>query len=58
MKYYVASKRKGISYTRQNKGRLIGLDKTGVGDGLLRHVVEEKIGGSVEVTGRRGRRSK
>jgi len=47
------SRRKGISYTRQNKGRLSGLDTNCVRDCLLKHVVEEKIEGRVEVTGRR-----
>lgn len=52
MKYYVESRRKGISYMLYNKRRLTGLVRLYVGTALQKHVIEEKIEGM----GRRGRR--
>jgi hypothetical protein len=56
MKYYIASRRKGVSYVNKKNANWIGhiLRRNCV----LKHVIEGKSEGKVEVLGRRGRRRK
>ena len=56
-KYFVESRKKGIPYVKQKEGRLIGL-VISCRNCLLKHFIEEKIQGKVEVMGRWGGRRK
>jgi hypothetical protein len=52
--YYVESRRKGLSYTEKIRnanwiGHILRRNC------LLKHIIEEKIVGRIEVTGKRGR---
>ena len=58
MKYYKESKRRGITYKECKEGKLTGLVTSSVGTDLLKHGIEGKIEGGMDVTGRRGRRRK
>jgi len=50
-KYFVESGKKGISYVKQKEGRLTGL-VISCRNCLLKHFIEEKIQGKIEVMGR------
>jgi len=49
------TKRAGISYRQQKEGILTGLVTSGIGGVFLKHVIEGKVEGRIEGTGRRGR---
>jgi hypothetical protein len=57
-KYYIESKRRGISYIQYNEGRLNRIGHILRRNYILIHLVEGKIEGRLEVTGRGGRRLK
>jgi hypothetical protein len=54
-KHYIESRKRGISYIqKRKKGHWVGhiLHR----NCLLKHVIERKLDGRIEITGRRGRR--
>jgi hypothetical protein len=55
MKYHKESRRRGISY---KKRKVSWMDHSSLRNCLLNQVIEGKIEGRIEVTGRRGRRCK
>jgi hypothetical protein len=57
-KYYVESSRRGISNIQQKRRKADWIRHFLRRNCLLKHVIEQKIEGRIEVTGRRGRRGK
>jgi hypothetical protein len=57
-KYYKGSRRKEISYEQQKEERITELATSCVGTAFLKQVIEGKLEGRIDVTGRRGRNRK
>jgi hypothetical protein len=57
-KYYIQSRRRGTSNIQKKGGKFKWIDHMLLRNCLLKHMIEQKLEGRIEVMGRRGRRRK